>query len=113
MSVSPMQQAFLLMEAQRPGWFRETVSLADAGGGIVWCCPSLFFAGVPDPESPRTLIVLFAHGRMDAVRELACLVQGRFDRARWQRCIRGREDWKEISIPRFLSFNRFKMKEDE
>ena len=47
------------------------------------------------------------------VRELACLVQGRFDRARWQRCIRGREDWKEISIPRFLSFNRFKMKEDE
>ena len=34
MSVSPMQQAFLLMEAQRPGWFRETVSLADAGGGI-------------------------------------------------------------------------------
>jgi len=40
-------------------------------------------------------------------------VQGRFDRARWQRCIRGREDWKEISIPRFLSFNRFKMNEDE
>ena len=30
MSVSPMQQAFFLMEAQRPGWFRETVSLADA-----------------------------------------------------------------------------------
>ena len=51
--------------------------------------------------------------RMEAVRELACLVQGRFDRARWQRCIRGREDWKEISIPRFLSFNRFKMNEDE
>ena len=76
MSVSPMQQAFLLMEAQRPGWFRETVSLADAGGGIVWCCPSLFFAGVPDPESPRTLIVLFAHGRMEAVRELACLCRG-------------------------------------
>ena len=25
----------------------------------------------------------------------------------------GREDWKEISITRFLSFNRFKMKEDE
>lgn len=40
-----MQQAFLLMEAQRPGWFRETVSLADAGGGIVWCCPSLFLRG--------------------------------------------------------------------
>ena len=53
------------------------------------------------------------YGRMEAVRELACLVQGRFDRARWQRCIRGREDWKEISITRFLSFNRFKMKEDE
>lgn len=42
MSVSPMQQAFSLMESQRPGWFRETVSLADAGGGIVWCCPNLF-----------------------------------------------------------------------
>lgn len=113
MSVSPMQQAFLLMEAQRPGWFREIVFLADAGGGVVWSSPDLFFAGVPDPEFPRTLIVLFAHGRMEAVRELACLVQGRFDRARWQRCIRGREDWKEISIPRFLSFNRFKINKDE
>ncbi len=113
MSVSPMQQAFSLMESQRPGWFRETVSLADAGGGIVWCCPDLFFAGVPDPDEPRTLIILFAHGRMEAVRELACLVKDRFDRARWQRCIRGREDWREISIQRFLSFNRFNIQDNE
>lgn len=108
-----MQQAFSLMEAQRPGWFRETVSLADAGGGIVWCCPDLFFAGVPDPDAPRTLIILFAHGRMEVVRKLACLVADRFDRARWQRCIRGREDWREISIQRFLSFNRFNINDNE
>lgn len=108
-----MQQAFSLMESQRPGWFRETVSLADAGGGIVWCCPDLFFAGVPDPDSPRTLIILFAHGSMNAIRELGRLVVGRFDRARWQRCIRGREDWKEISIHKFLEFNRFNTKDHE
>ncbi|MCD8064698.1 MAG: hypothetical protein LUE18_08390 [Akkermansia sp.] len=108
-----MQQAFSLMEAQRPGWFRETVSLADAGGGIVWCCPDLFFAGVPDPDAPRTLIILFTHGRREAVRTQACLVAEGFYRARWQRCIRGREDWREISIQRFLSFNRFNIKDNE
>lgn len=107
MSVSPMQQAFSLMESQRPGWFRETVALADAAGGIVWCCPDLFFAGVPDPDEPRTLIILFAHGHMESIRQLACLVRDRFDRARWQRCLRGREDWKEISIHRFLEFKHF------
>lgn len=45
MSVSPMQQAFLLMEAQRPGWFRETVSLADAGGGGRVVLPFVVFCG--------------------------------------------------------------------
>lgn len=107
MSVSPMQQAFSMMEAQRPGWFRETVSLADSAGGFVWCCPDLFFAGVPDPDEPRTLIILFAHGRMEAIGRLGRLVVDRFDRARWQRCLRGREEWREISIHKFLEFNHF------
>lgn len=104
---TPMQQAFSLMESQRPGWFRETVALADAAGGVVWSCPDLFFAGMPDPDEPRTLIILFAQGRMEAIRHLARLVVDRFDRAKWQRCVRGREDWREISIHRFLEFNRF------
>lgn len=110
MTASPMQQAFSMMEDRRPGWFREIVSLADAAGGFVWCCPELFFAGVPDPETPRTLIVLFAHGRMEAIGGLARLVADRFDRARWQRVVRGREDWHEISIHKFLEFNRFNKK---
>lgn len=75
--------------------------------------PFVVFCGGAGSGVSQDIDYSFAHGRMEAVRELACLVQGRFDRARWQRCIRGREDWKEISIPRFLSFNRFKMKEDE
>lgn len=75
--------------------------------------PFVVFCGGAGSGVSQDVDCSFAHGRMEAVRELACLVQGRFDRARWQRCIRGREDWKEISITRFLSFNRFKMNEDE
>lgn len=71
------------LEAKRKGAFAETLAFCLEHDGVVHLSTDCLLLGVPCPDAPGTLNVLFQHSHLPALRRV--LLGLPFERVRWRR----------------------------
>lgn len=71
------------LEGVRAGAFAETLAYCLEREGVVHFSPDCLLMGVPCEEAPGTLLVVFQHSHLPALRRVLCALP--FERVRWRR----------------------------
>ncbi len=85
------------LEAQVPGLYAETVRQVVAANGVVHLAPDCMLMGIPCPDSPRTLFIVFACAQLHALFGVLCGLRD-YDRVRFVRLFKGSEMVRERDI---------------
>jgi len=73
----------VFLERMRVGAFAETVAFCLERGGVVHFSPDCLLLGVPCEDAPGTLLVVFQHSHLPALRRVLLALP--FGRVRWRR----------------------------
>ena len=75
------------LEARRAGLFADLLEFCLARDGVVHFAPDCLLLGVPAEDAPRTLMVVFMHAHLPALRRVLLALS--FERVRWRREFKG------------------------
>ncbi|MGN0869470.1 MAG: hypothetical protein ACI4O9_08125 [Akkermansia sp.] len=75
------------LEARRSGLFAELLDHCLSRDGVVHFSPACLLMGVPAEDDPRTLVVMFQHSHLPALRRVLLALP--FERVRWRREFKG------------------------
>lgn len=96
-------QAYTFLETHSPGLYQDTIATAIAGGGIIHITPRAVLIGIPAPNRPQRLLILFACGSMPSLWSLLGHCANHYTEASWQREFKGRSTWHTYNIHHLLT----------
>jgi hypothetical protein len=96
-------EAYEFLEARKPGLFRELIGECVARGGVYHASPECFLIGIPDPDDPETVIIMFQCSDLEYMWRLGVMYSDRFKRVKWRRDFKNKYATRTMSMERLMA----------
>lgn len=100
-------EAYELLEAMQPGYYRELIETCLEYGGVVHMSKDCFLCGIPCGDNAECLYIIFQCSQLPALRKVLCSLP--YKKVRWGRGLAGRKNYgiREREIKDFCKHEWF------